>query len=410
MTREEFLNFKNPDEKSHDSDSYDFDLAKLNQTLHSKAFTNLQGVEWMLHIPYGGGEGYVVTKDGTTVAVVHQDTLYHGNQVRPNDVPKWYGRDEHITWSKTKLVKYPQEYVPLVSNIAKRNRAEYPHLLQNIRVRGEPYQVRSAGPPVPNKGTALAILNTKGEVVAEGQNEWGATLLVVAREYRSRGLGKIIGQYWYHWNPTWTSGGFTPEGENNALRLWETRVREFSENGWYSELVRQKRLTMDRVREILGGLSGKKPRPTLPESASPEPKKTILFFVEDSALVVYDSTFLVDQDAKYIHGHGFLRDNTHVGTFLYTLDYDRPFHKLVTEAALQMAKDQGKNLYVGPGYGDVLEIEGIEGVERTGNHITLTKDLLPLRQLSVVERRTRKKADPFGETQSLLLEMAESKW
>jgi hypothetical protein len=60
---------------------------------------------------------------------------------------------------------------------------------------------------------------------------------------------------------------------------------------------------------------------------------------------------------------------------------------------------------------DMLEnVESIPGVERDGDYLTVTRDLLPLKALAQVERRTRKPLDPYGEKHSLLLEMAESKW
>lgn len=413
MTRTEFLEFRNPHEKYHGSDSYDFDLLKMNQTLQSKAFIRDRGMEWTLHVPYGGGEGFVVTRDGTTVAVIHQDILFVAHKVIPDTIPRLYGRDDRITWSKIKVVKYPEEYVPLVSNIAKRNRQAYNHLLQHITIKGELFQVRSNGAPVPNEGTSLAILNSKDEVVAEATDEWGATLLSVAQEYRGRGLGKVIGKFWYELNPEYTSGGFTSSGEANALRLWEERVREFSANGWYSALLREGRIDVARVKKILEGLSGKRPSLDLPEKPpiKQETKpKTPLIYAEDEAFVVYDKRFLEDQDEKYLFGHGFFRDNPNVGMFLYTLDYDRPYRVLTTLVALQMAKDQGHPVYVGKGYGDLLELDGIPGVIVEGNYAKLEADALPLGQLSRLEQKVRRNLDKYGELKSLLLEMAESKW
>jgi len=148
-----------------------------------------------------------------------------------------------------------------------------------------------------------------------------------------------------------------------------------------------------------------KRRKARPGKAKPE----LLFYVEGPTFVVYDARFLEEQDDKYIYGYGFFRD-ARVGTFLFTIDYDRKYRKLVTSVALQMARDAGDLIYDGEGYGDVLELSGLQDVERDGDYVRLTKDKMDLGLLSRFERRARSRVDRYGEILTLLLEMAESKW
>jgi hypothetical protein len=418
MTREEYLAFSNPQGKHHPSDSYDIDLGRLNSNLYGVGSLDDREIRVsQVH----GESGAVFTRDERVIGVLHDGVLYRAPAWRPlagdlhyHSVREWIP----LKVTEQRVVKYPAEYVGLVTRVAERNRGRYDHVLQNITIQGEPYQVRSEGKPVPDQGTTLAILNSKGEVVAQASNEWGATLLMVAREYRGRGLGPVLGRIWYRLNPSFVSGGFAPAGERNALGMWGARVREFLDRGWYSALVRAGRISQARVREIQAGLAGRRPETDLP---APRPRKApaekdLRFLVDDGiSFVLYDARALSGDegdsiDEKYIHAYGFFRDSEPVGVFLYRIDYDQPFRQLATEVALQMARDSGEKVYVGEGYGDLLELEGVPGIRREGDHVYLTKNLLPLRELALRERRARRPLDPYGAKLSSLLEAAEAKW
>ena len=417
MTKDEYLEYRNPSHMHHPSDAYDFSYARMNQTLSPFTSATWDGSRYDVQQPYGGGEGYAFFQDGHPVAVLHQGTMYHSNEVRPKNTPPRYNAGSEwksFDVERYKIVKYPSEYLPLISNVAARNTKEYSYLIQNIQVKGEPYQIRSKGRPVPNKGTTIVILNSSGQVVAQGSNEWGATLAVVAREYRGKGLGNVLLKYWYQYNPKFQSGGYTDSGQPLDIRVWEDRVKEFLSNGWYSELVREKKLTVQRVKDILADTSGRHHFvPLPPDEPPPKPQKQksqTLVYAQDFAFVVYDSLFLDDPDEKYIHGYGFFRDSPPVGDFLYTIEYERPYWKVTTLTAFQMAKDEGIKIYVGEGYGDIVEIEGIPEIKREGDYASLTRNVLPLRQMARLEQMIRHKDDPYDEKKVLLLEMAESAW
>lgn len=298
------------------------------------------------------------------------------------------------------------------------NRAHYPHLLQRIVVKGVRYIVRSAGVPVPDRGTSLAIIDAEGKIVAEATDEWGATLVVVAQELRGKGFGPILTRAWYDLNPRYRSGGFTSAGRGNAVRTWEARVREFMDRGWYSELVKQGRMTAAQARAIQAGLSGKRapsPLPAdLPKTGPTSDGHQLLAYVDGPTFVLYDSRFLADPDEQWIRGYGFFRDADVRGTrqtFLYRIEYE-PAHRVqATLAALQLARDEGWPVYVGPGYGDLVELDGIEDrVVRKGEQVRLRADALPLRDMARLEAKIRSKDDPYREMESRLLEAAEGKW
>ena len=313
-------------------------MKKLNRdfSLSDKGIATAGSVKYNV---VANNKGFLIYEDKVLVAVIHDGVLYKGKSAKtlPSDYIDYHNRkytDFGVTATKT--VKYPAEYVRLVSDVAKNNLATYKVLLRSALVSGEPMQVRAKEQPEKNKGVSLAVINERGEVVAEATDEWGATLLVVAQEYRGKNLGQLIGKFWYMFNPDWESGGFTKGGEENATKIWEDRVREFLANGWYSELVRQGTLTKQRVEEVTAGL---RPRKQKKEEPRVEDKKgEVLVYIDDPkepvSFVIYDSQFLEDQDDKYILAHGFFRSSENVGSFLYKLDYERPYAKLATYVAL----------------------------------------------------------------------------
>lgn len=451
LTRSAFLDLRNPGEKFHPETAYDFDLAKMNRprldlhaTHRDSADVFERGDATTLWIPsraYGTPvpdpvREAILRDDTGTLAVLHDGVLHHAHRVRPQDVPRtWWSHRARLDRARRRLgnareeptqlgidraqvVKYPEPLEKLVSDVTVLNRAAYDHLLQRIVVKGSRYELRSAGVPVPDRGTSLAILDAAGQKVAEATDEWGATLVVVAKELRGKGLGPILTRAWYDLNPRYRSGGFTSAGRGNAVRTWEARVREFMDRGWYSELVKQGRMTAAEVKTIQAGLSGKRapsPLPVdLPKTGPTPGGHQLLAYVDGPTFVLYDSRFLVDPDEQWIRGYGFFRDADVRGTrqtFLYRIEYESTHRVQATLAALQLARDEGWPVYVGPGYGDLVELDGIEDrVVREGERVRLRVDALPLRDMAKLEARVRSRNDPYREMESRLLEAAEGKW
>lgn len=415
MTLDEFIQFRNPGDKHHETGAYDWELVKMNRDLEhpvgqirdrSRTFYCSK-----LH------DGYRIVDDrDRLVSVVYQGTGYYEEPGLKSRFPRLFFSDrgqERIELDVTSLkqVKYLSEYMPLISPIAKINRQEYPVILQHLIVKGEPMVLRAEKTPRLNKQDTIAILNQDGYIVATGQDEWGATLLAVAKEYRGKGLGKIIGRYWYEYNPASKSGGFTAAGEANAIALWKERVREFSANGWYSQLIRDGRIKHERVKAILKEVGQRPPPKEELVDTSVKATGDILCFADGISFILYDRAFLDEQDERFIHGFGFLRDADPVGTYFFRIEYDRQFAELTTKVGLQMARDNGDKLYDGEGYHDLMEdLDKYPGVEREGDYLTVTRDLVPLRAWAAKEKRTRKAVDPYDEKFYSLQEVANAKW
>ena len=273
MTSKEFLDFRNPEGKIHPENSYDMDLKKLNQdySLQHVFTNNGRGSKYFDWIGKNS-KGYIFFKgyDHDIVAFVVGDTLYRTSKFPKNNLPFGFtdrqDQEHRIAPTKEKLVKYVSDYIQLVDDKLGRNKENYPFVMKRFKSNGEDFEVRSEKSPYEeNSGTTFVIMNSSGFVVAQASDEWGTTLLVVAKEYRGFGLGQTIGKIWYKLNPKYGSGGFTPQGMKNALKIWEDRVREFLTNGWYSEMVRDGSISRERVREIISGLPERKIRKNKPE-------------------------------------------------------------------------------------------------------------------------------------------------
>lgn len=421
MTATEFLKVRNPKDKWHSEDAYQYTVADLNPTITVLYSGKERGRGYQYAVPVRNQPGFVILEKDRVIGVLVGSTMFaeHGwrlkdikNLPRPMDERGWNTVGDYLDKIQTlKAVKYPSEYIPRISNVAAHNRNDYPHLIGTYSIAGERLQLRAKKPPERNKKTNLALLNPQNEIVGVAQNEYGATLIAVPLEYRRRGIARLLATVWYELNPKSTSGGFTPKGAENALRVWADRVREFLSWGWYSELLRAGRISKARVEEILSGLRGINRKPTvLPKAPPKKPKRDILVYVDYPTFVVYDRRFLEDQDERWIHGFGFFRSSEHVGSFLYQIDYDRPYGKLCTTIALQMARDEKTPVYVGPGYGDLLELDNIPHLEREGDYVSLALDILDLFGLARKERLARRPRDRYGEILILLLEQAHSKW
>jgi GNAT superfamily N-acetyltransferase len=411
LTIREFLRLRDPDEKAHPSDAYDASLKSLNDKTWVVGWAeDWRGKRLTVAAPWGDAAKGLVFRsepEGQTVAVLKDGVLYRDRfvKIRPGFFESAERQWRPLQIAEEREVKYPQELEPREDQ-----RSKYPHLLQRVRVGGESFELRAEREPDPDQRNTIVVVNSKNELVAIGSDEWGATLLQVAREYRGRGLGKLLAQVWYEYNPNSKSGGFTAAGKANAIAAWEQRVRKWLALGWYSEMVRAGRLTKSRVNEILAGLSkGGKIAPSIPvEPVSSVPDLRI--YVDDGgvAFVLYDARFLDDPDERYILGHGFLRDTKTHGVFFYRIEYEPKYAEFVSAIGLQLARDFGAPLYVDAPPADIFDWKLVPFARYNNGYVTLSQDVLSLRDFAKLERRLRH--DPYRQRQFSLLEVADAKW
>ncbi len=425
MTRDEYIRHLNPDDRFHPSTAYNYSTFDLNERYARRHLGTVRRTYRPTLKVEGSTSGTLfIDEDDRPVAVLHGGTLYHDD--RGERIPDEYhpaGRGEPVPLDirDRRRVKYIAEYVAKVDDLARRTATRYPVVLRRFVHGGEPMTLRAEKQPVPDKGVNLVVADSAGRILGVAQNEWGATLIAVARDARGRGIGAILSKVWHELNPSFGSGGMTGAGNALMQSVWADRVREFLSLGWYTQMVRDGRMTPERVREILADLPGRRPRPAAPQPAAPRPAAPRPMVMSDGEtfVTVYDravlddpGAFASDPDDDMVYGHAFLRDAPGVGTFVYSIEYDRRFAELTTRAILQLARDNGYRLYVGDrGYHDPLEgVESIPGVTVDGDYLTVGSDVLPLRSMAELERRTRRPVDPHGEVEVALMERADAKW
>lgn len=408
MTKEEFLKFRNKDGKHHGSDSYQTDLNQFNNSRMGE-YTYIDYTPHRMNIKIQKFRDYsLLFQDDRLVAVINDGTVYH-NVFFINTRFIHFSNNDMMKIEKTVKVKYLENIISKLDTTVKKNHDSYKHLIRRFIHDGEQFSIRTEGSPYSqNDGHTVVILNDVGYIVAMASDEWGTTLLRTAKEYRGKGLGEILGKIWYKLNPDYMSGGFTNAGRNNAVKIWASRVREFLSNGWYSQLVKDDKISKDKVNEILNGLPERSQKKSSKEELQEKPE--LLFYSDmESTIIIYDKKFYEDQDEKYIYGHAFLRDFQNK-YFIFTIDYDKQFRKLTHYTIFQLAKDLNEPLYIKEKPSDYLEIDDIDEIEIDGDFATLSKDMLPLEQATKLEKRVRKKFDQYGEMEQMLLEIANYKW
>ena len=405
-TWEEFLEGQNPQGKMHPSGAYDWDVAEMNKNLREQHMGESPKGDFAC-IKYPNG--YVVRqKEGQLAGVSDGTTLWvqHPFKTLPEYYYHQHNKASEIHLGQPKVVKYAYEYLSKV--IPHKMETKYPVVIQNL---GD-YQLRGSKDPKDQQGESLMLgLFHGGLLVAVAQSEWGATLISVAQEYRGRKLGPLMRKYWGQYCPKFQSGGYTPEGKKQAYRVWSNRVRELQSHGVYSQKVKSGEMSLEKVKEILSYAQASTEKVGQPPT-TPQGKKgtgKLLLYSDDTQFILYDSAFLEDpEEEAYIKAFGFMRDSPTTGLYFYALDYEPSYRGLANAIAFQMARDEGSPLYVGEGYATMME-PGDLPVERKGNHLSLTKDVMDVKGQVRRERVVRKPLDPQQEIEYALMEVANAK-
>lgn len=154
--------------------------------------------------------------------------------------------------------------------------------------------------------TFTAIDQESNMIVGTAQDEWGALLIVVAKEYRNFGIGKILGNLMRDYVPYYSTGGVTELGKQNLFNVYSEYVKKASSNGSYTKWIKDGIITIEKAKLILKSAKIKKPilnvKPTLFVN---DPKDWLWANIGDS-IVVYNK-MLYEQiksnfdDYKHLH-------------------------------------------------------------------------------------------------------------
>lgn len=230
MTLQEFLREMNPGRVHHPSHAYDVGIEELNIDYARENVGSLRYGRWkeLAFVRTATGFEIVDPENTRVLAVIHEGILYHSPKLDPRHLSgnalTQRGESSPVLFEKARPVKYLHEVIDAVDNTRSRNLEAMPHVLQRVQISGESFEVRTEREPSLHSRQTIRILNDKGQNVAQASDEWGATLVMVAREHRGMGLGKLIAEHWNRWNPRMLSGGFTQAGEATATAMWKSRV------------------------------------------------------------------------------------------------------------------------------------------------------------------------------------------
>lgn len=408
MTLDEFLKWRNPENKIHPDGSYEYDIKSLNQDIFKNNIVKVYDIE--LNIKENNN-GKIIEIDGKPQAILHDNTLYYTmffpvEKLIPFDYNDQFKEKRIIIKPENKKkIKYIDDYMHLVDRVSDRNLTRYSKIINRFKKDDEYFTIRTENTPYDkNSGEDIVILNQSGYKAASAQDEWGTTLLIVVEEYRGKNFGQILGKLWYKMNPKYLSGGFTRKGKRNAQKIWEDRVRTLLKNGWYSYLVNKEQISKEKAKQIINSLPERK-RQEDKQTSKPEP----LIYVDDFSFVIYDRKFFENPDEKWIYAYGFLREFKD-DLFIYTLDYEKPYREIATYIIFQIAYNEGEKLYVTGEPSDHINFEGLAGITFDGDYAYLNRELIDLKKYSNIEKKYRKKYDPYDEYYYSLLEMANSKW
>lgn len=372
MTAKEYQSFCNENNKWHPDSAYDFDLSQTHRDYTNKS-------------EYKKIRTFKVK--GISFDLMYQTEKKQYAQRNPNDE---HGMDPWLRVNG-QIVYYTDEEV--------------------ARLGYQPY------------GFEFAIFEGD-QRVAMALDEWGCMLIAVAREYRGFGLGTIIGKIARTYEPGKTSGGFTPMGARNFIRLHREFVRDALTSGLYSRMVRSGQLTMERVREIVGSAKiQQRPSRDDVDLSSNSPNDWLLFTDFYGTFILYDKKLasLIDNDKydasfteRMIKGTVMVYPHESAGvTRIKQFGGDAPAIKsFMLGLAYTRAKIENLPLWVEPeeydlkgfSYGEEENVVGYKSREVTDGKI------IDYRSMVEEEMRFRRRFDQYDEFKHRLMEMAQSKY
>lgn len=339
---------------------------------------------------------------------------------------------------------------------------DYPVLINNLTVRGLKFQLRAQrtkltynrwddeaqnylrGPDnqlmvIPDDEVAAAgkplhevsvgLFNDKGQMVGTVQDEWGAVLIAVAREYRGFGFGQLLGRVARTLTPTKGSGGFTPGGRANFMKVHRETIRDALASGKYRDLIRKGQITLDRVKEILASANLKqRPTPQSSVNLDTSDPRNWLVYGEYGAFIVYDKKLREihedhpEWEETCIKGYALVRIIHHWSKggaesgILVHFGGDTPQIKKTllalcashcAEEGVDFAVDPDDMPLIDPAQYEIGETDMKTGYKRT--HVTIKRPL-DTHLLTELDRRFRRGFDRYGEFKNMVIELAEAKF
>jgi len=307
-------------------------------------------------------------------------------------------------------------------------KSRYPKLYRTIKKDGLFFEIRIMEEPTE---WGIGVFN-KDTKVAAVQDEWGCLLVTVAQEYRGLGLGPMLVKLARTIEPDRPSGGFTPSGYNNFIKVYQSMVRDALASGLYRRLITQGQMTMARAKEIIASakLPKQKHKPERNLNSN-DPKSWLLYVGEYGDFVLYDKKLktLIDEDREH-NDHwidqmikGFAYVQLHEGrqenwAMLRQFGGDTPKIKtFLINCTVQYTNDAGIPLWLEPDEIDFIDqrmISRLEGPSLVRGFksykVIPTGERFDYNGLGLIEKRWRKSFDQYDEFFHQMIEYAHGKF
>jgi hypothetical protein len=214
-------------------------------------------------------------------------------------------------------------------------------------------EIKKAGLPAHEIG--LTAFH-EGKEIGFISDEWGATLVVVAKEYKGNGIGKLLTYLFRKKHPDRESGGFSEAGYKNIINIHREFVKEYLRNGVYSHLVKKGELTKERAKEIIASAKLQDYKPNkITDFAKKynvsELTEDLLFWrFSDTDFILFDKNILNhykedDNDQvveHYLKGHVYLSYNTLFNSYELYESYgiSKKFEAMLLHVAFETVKKE----------------------------------------------------------------------
>lgn len=292
----------------------------------------------------------------------------------------------------------------------------------------------------------IALHREEDIIVGGGQDEWGAVLIWVLKEYRGLNIGSEIIKIYREYYPSKDSGGFTSFGYNQAKKYHAFLVRKYLANGVYSDMVKKGELDKNRAKNIINSIKDTKKftsKMNNPLAKYYGDTGQYSLYIDDSFVLIYDVKLLDKYKnnindynveeliySKAIKAYISVRWNDD-GNFydLYTIYSENKNHfKNCMDIALSIFKQGISNRFfiTDENKYNVKELDWIEEFIKEGIYYTeeyvrykdveiydILKIKNPIPDIDIMKKIVKKnfkKNDPYDILFSLLIESAESKY
>ena len=263
---------------------------------------------------------------------------------------------------------------------------------------------------------------TDGEKILVGltQNEWGALLVRVAKEYSGMGLGKILVKKARGTRPEWGSGGFTNAGYNTFVRVWVDFVKEYLQSGFYSFLIKSGQIERETVKKIITDFKKLDKKTSVSEEDRKlDPKRFRMFSDNGQSYAILYDNILLQKSPDEIDQRDYWVERLFIGVITLTT---------YTEGLSKIDKMYGKSDKIKSlmiefmlNSGDPLSLDGeqLKLVERLDiqngdfnsngqTTVVLKKKTMDVKKISDAEKKERKVIDPYDELGVRIHEIGES--